>query len=155
MKNTLNSETWIVFMRPCGMNAIWSRVDLVHMQGEHLLGWSGAVVATGDDNGKTKLHRSGNVTEIGATSRAWRGRLASMLFLNPFVGRASGARVGALAGTMTDFEIDDRFNSDVGKASGRMRRRYACSFAMCRKARFSRGLKTIPERGGILRPRLR
>lgn len=88
---------------------------LVQLEKEYLVDLEDAVVAVRDAQGKVRLKQSVNLTAAGATSGVlsgaiW-GSLVGLLFLNPLAGMvlggAVGAGSGALAGSMTDFGIDD------------------------------------------------
>jgi uncharacterized membrane protein len=85
------------------------------LEKEYLIDLEDAVVAIRDSTGKVRLKQSVNLTSMGAArgglSGALWGSLVGLLFLNPLagmvVGGAFGAGSGALAGSMTDYGIDD------------------------------------------------
>jgi uncharacterized membrane protein len=88
---------------------------LVQLEKEYLVDLEDAVIAVRDAGGKVRLKQSVNLTAAGATSGGlsgaiW-GSLVGLLFLNPLAGMvlggAFGAGSGALAGSMTDYGIDD------------------------------------------------
>ena len=88
---------------------------LVQLEKEYLVDLEDAVIAVRDQQGKVRLKQSVNLTAAGAASGGlsgaiW-GSLVGLLFLNPLagmvVGGAFGAGSGALAGSMTDYGIDD------------------------------------------------
>ncbi|APO68922.1 hypothetical protein IE4872_CH03322 [Rhizobium gallicum] len=88
---------------------------LVQLEKEYLVDLEDAVVAVRDSSGKVRLKQSINLTAAGATSGGvsgalW-GSLVGLLFLNPLAGMvlggAFGAGSGALAGSITDYGIDD------------------------------------------------
>ena len=88
---------------------------LVQLEKEYLVDLEDAVIAVRDASGKVRLKQSVNLTAAGAASGGlsgalW-GTLVGLLFLNPLAGMvlggAFGAGSGALAGSMTDFGIDD------------------------------------------------
>jgi uncharacterized membrane protein len=88
---------------------------LVQLEKEYLVDLEDAVVAVRDPAGKVRLKQSVNLTATGAArgglSGALWGSLVGLLFLNPLAGMvlggAFGAGSGALAGSMTDYGIDD------------------------------------------------
>lgn len=88
---------------------------LVQLEKEYLVDLEDAVIAVRDPAGKVRLKQSVNLTAAGAASGGlsgalW-GSLVGLLFLNPLAGMvlggAFGAGSGALAGSMTDYGIDD------------------------------------------------
>jgi len=88
---------------------------LVQLEKEYLVDLEDAVIAVRDASGKVRLKQSVNLTATGAASGGlsgalW-GSLVGLLFLNPLaglvLGGAFGAGSGALAGSMTDYGIDD------------------------------------------------
>lgn len=88
---------------------------LVQLEKEYLVDLEDAVIAVRDASGKVRLKQSVNLTATGAASGGlsgalW-GTLVGLLFLNPLAGMvlggAFGAGSGALAGSMTDYGIDD------------------------------------------------
>ncbi|EJJ25012.1 DUF1269 domain-containing protein [Rhizobium sp. CF142] len=88
---------------------------LVQLEKEYLVDLEDAVIAVRDSAGKVRLKQSVNLTAAGAASGGlsgalW-GTLVGLLFLNPLAGMvlggAFGAGSGALAGSMTDYGIDD------------------------------------------------
>ncbi|MCA8887974.1 MAG: DUF1269 domain-containing protein [Parvularculaceae bacterium] len=92
------------------------RADLVQMQREYLLDLEDVVVVTKDEKGKIKIHQALNLTAAGAVSGGWWGLLVGLLFLNPLVGAAVGAGVGAVSGKFVDIGVDDKFMKDVGES---------------------------------------
>lgn len=88
---------------------------LVQLEKEYLVDLEDAVIAVRDASGKVRLKQSVNLTASGAASGGlsgalW-GSLVGLLFLNPLAGMvlggAFGAGSGALAGSMTDYGIND------------------------------------------------
>src|SRR5258707_5629350 len=88
---------------------------------EHLLDLDDAVCVTKDSSGEVDLHQVINLPGAGAArggvSGALWGGLIGLLFLQPIAGMAIGAAVGAgtgaLAGTVSDYGIDDKFVKDL------------------------------------------
>ncbi len=89
------------------------RTALVKMQREYLLEMEDAVVVTKDEAGKVQLHQAVNLTAAGAVGGGFWGTLIGMVFLNPLVGMAAGAGLGALSGKLTDLGISDKMIKDV------------------------------------------
>jgi uncharacterized membrane protein len=95
-------------------DAILNRLQ--QLQKEYLIDLEDAVVAVRDREGKVRLKQSmqpsaaGIATSGGLSGAVW-GSLVGLLFLNPLAGMvlggAIGASTGALAGSITDYGIDD------------------------------------------------
>jgi uncharacterized membrane protein len=95
-------------------DAILNRLQLLHK--EYLIDLEDAVVAVRDGAGKVRLKQSmqpstaGIATSGGLSGAVW-GSLVGLLFLNPLAGMvlggAIGASTGALAGSITDYGIND------------------------------------------------
>jgi len=90
------------------------RAALAKMQKQYLLDMEDAVVVTRDPDGKTKLHQAVSLTRAGAVGGGFWGMLIGLLFLNPLLGAAVGAGVGAISGYFTDLGIDDKWMRDIG-----------------------------------------
>jgi uncharacterized membrane protein len=93
-----------------------ARTKVLELQKEYLIELGDAVVAVRRDNGDVKLNQLVNTTAAGAASGGMWGALVGLLFLNPLVGAALGAGVGALSGRFTDVGIDDKFMKDAAAA---------------------------------------
>jgi uncharacterized membrane protein len=93
-----------------------ARTKVLELQKEYLVELGDAVVAVRRDNGDVKLNQLVNTTAAGAASGGMWGALVGLLFLNPLVGAALGAGVGALSGRFTDVGIDDKFMKDAAAA---------------------------------------
>jgi uncharacterized membrane protein len=93
-----------------------ARTKVLELQKEYLIEIGDAVVAVRRDNGDVKLNQLVNTTAAGAASGGMWGALVGLLFLNPLVGAALGAGVGALSGRFTDVGIDDKFMKDAAAA---------------------------------------
>lgn len=91
------------------------RKDLVAAQKEYLLRLEDAVVVTRPSTGEYQLHQATNLTATGALTGTFWGGLIGLLFLAPLAGAAIGAASGALAGSATDYGIDDDFIREIGK----------------------------------------
>ncbi|MDE1995981.1 MAG: DUF1269 domain-containing protein [Rhizobiaceae bacterium] len=88
---------------------------LAQLEKEYLVDLEDSVIAVRDASGKVRLKQSVNLTAAAAASGGlsgaiW-GTVVGLLFLNPLAGMvlggAFGAGSGALAGSMTDYGIDD------------------------------------------------
>ncbi|PZM07978.1 DUF1269 domain-containing protein [Rhizobium tubonense] len=88
---------------------------LQQLEKEYLIDLEDAVVAIRDNEGKVRLKQSLQLTAVGAASGGlsgaiW-GSIVGLLFLNPLAGMvlggAIGAGTGALAGSMSDYGIND------------------------------------------------
>ena len=92
------------------------------LEKEYLLDLEDAVVVVRDAAGKIHLQQSVNLEKVGASyglfSGGFWGALVGLLFLNPLAGFVAGSVVGAgtgaLAGSMTDYGIDDKFIKSLG-----------------------------------------
>lgn len=107
------------------------RARLVELQKEYLIEMGDVVVVTRDEKGKVHLHQAVNLTAAGAMGGGFWGMLIGMLFLNPLLGLAAGAGVGALSGYLSDIGINDAFMKQLGEelTSGS-----AALFVLVRKA---------------------
>jgi uncharacterized membrane protein len=95
-------------------SAFEMRGALTKMQNQYLLAMEDAVVVTRDPDGKTKLHQAVSLTSTGAIGGGFWGMLIGLLFLNPLLGAAVGAGVGAISGYFTDIGIDDKWMRNIG-----------------------------------------
>ncbi|SEI04256.1 DUF1269 domain-containing protein [Paracoccus alkenifer] len=91
------------------------RKDLGAAQKEYLLRLEDAVVVTRPSAGEYQLHQALNMTTTGALTGTFWGGLIGLLFLAPLAGAAIGAASGALAGSATDYGINDDFIREIGK----------------------------------------
>ena len=91
------------------------RQELVKAQDEYLVQLEDAVVVTRPTEGEYQLHQATNLTAAGALGGGFWGGLIGLLFLNPLLGVALGAGAGALAGSATDYGINDDFIREIGK----------------------------------------
>ena len=115
------------------------------MQKQHLLDLADAVIVTRDDQGKVRLQQSLNLTAAGAASGGMWGTLVGLLFLNPLVGLAIGAASGALAGSLQDYGINDRFMKDMGEE---LKPGTSALFVLVRQSTPDRVLPELRELGG-------
>lgn len=91
------------------------RKDLAAAQKEYLLRLEDAVVVTRPSAGEYQLHQAMNLTATGALTGTFWGGLIGLLFLAPLAGAAIGAASGALAGSATDYGINDDFIREIGR----------------------------------------
>ncbi|HEY7630292.1 MAG TPA: DUF1269 domain-containing protein [Thermoleophilaceae bacterium] len=89
--------------------------DLRALAGKEQIRLDDLVVVTRDDGGKIKLHQSANLTGAGVAGGALWGGLIGLIFFMPLLGMAIGAGTGALAGSMADYGVDDKFMKDLGE----------------------------------------
>ena len=130
------------------------RAALAKMQKEYLIEMEDAVVVTKDAKGKVKLHQAMNLTAAGAVSGGFWGLLIGLIFLNPLLGWAAGAGVGAVSGKLSDVGINDQMMKDMGASFTP-----GCSalFVLVRKATADKvldGLKEFAGKGTVLKTSL-
>lgn len=93
------------------------------LQKEYLIDLEDACVVEREKGGKVYLKQAVNLTRVGAaaggSSGALWGAIVGLLFLNPLAGLAigavTGAGVGALSGSLTDYGIRDDFIKKLGE----------------------------------------
>lgn len=121
------------------------RLQLMKLQKEYLVDLADAVVATKDKDGKVKLHQIYNLTAAGAASGGFWGTLIGLIFLSPLLGLAVGAASGAVAGTLTDVGIDDKFMKGIAE---NLKAGSSALFVLVRKATPDKVLAEIQGTGG-------
>jgi uncharacterized membrane protein len=99
---------------PTAAEAETVRRELVDIQREQLVSLEDAVVVERDGEGTVHLRQAVNLTTAGALGGGFWGALVGMLFLNPLLGGAVGAGIGAVSGHLTDLGINDDFLREVG-----------------------------------------
>lgn len=85
---------------------------LQDLQRDYLIDLQDAVIVRRNAQGKLHLQQSVNLTWAGASTGAFWGLLVGVLFAGPLglvVGGFGGAGLGALAGSQSDYGIDDEF----------------------------------------------
>ncbi|MGF1528908.1 MAG: DUF1269 domain-containing protein [Candidatus Competibacterales bacterium] len=92
------------------------RSALAKMQMEYLIEMEDAVVVTKDTDGKVQLHQAINLTAVGAVGGGFWGTLIGLIFLNPLLGAAAGAGVGAISGALSDIGIDNNMMKELGES---------------------------------------
>lgn len=86
------------------------------LENEYLIDLEDAVIAHRREDGKIKLTQSVDLTSMGAWSGALWGSLIGLLFTGPLgwlVAGSIGAGFGALAGSTSDYGIDDDFIKEL------------------------------------------
>jgi uncharacterized membrane protein len=121
------------------------RLKLRRLQRDYLIDLEDAVVAVKDAKGKVKLHQAINLTAAGAMSGGFWGTLIGMIFLNPLLGLAAGATMGAVSGALTDIGIDDNFMKEL---AGTMTPNSSVLFVLVRKATPDKVLEELKGTGG-------
>jgi uncharacterized membrane protein len=134
--------------------------DLTRLQKEYLIDVADAVVAIRQKDGKVQLKQSVNLVGAGATSGglsgAFWGTLVGLLFLNPLAGLAVGGVIGAgsgaLAGSLVDYGIDDKFIRSLAET---LQPETSALFVLVRKAQPEKILAELSHyRGRVLRSSL-
>lgn len=128
---------------------------LQRLQQEFLIEMEDAAYITREQNGKIKLHQTmpvpGLATSIGATRGTMWGGLIGLLFLQPLLGMAAGAVLGAaggaIAGKTADYGIPDRFMKDL---AGKLQPGTSMLFVLFRKITWDKVLPRISQYGGII-----
>jgi uncharacterized membrane protein len=92
------------------------RTALLKMQAQYLIEMEDSVVVTKDQKGKTRLDQIVNLTSAGAVGGGFWGMLIGMLFLNPLLGAAVGAGMGALSGKFNDIGLNDKMMKDLAQS---------------------------------------
>ena len=91
---------------------------LRQLENEYLIDLEDAVIVHRRKDGKVKLTQSIDLTSAGAWEGAFWGSLIGLMFTGPLgwlVVGGLGAGFGALAGSTSDYGIDDEFIKDVSK----------------------------------------
>jgi len=91
------------------------RRELVDIQREQLIALEDAVVVEHDGEGQVHLRQAINLTAAGALGGGFWGTLVGLLFLNPLLGAAVGAGVGAASVSLSDIGINDGFMRELGE----------------------------------------
>lgn len=121
------------------------RLRLRKLQRDYLIDLEDAVVAVKDAKGKVKLHQAINLTAAGAVSGGFWGTLIGLIFLNPLLGLAAGATVGAVSGALSDIGIDDNFMKELAAT---MTPNSSVLFVLVRKATPDKVLEELKGTGG-------
>jgi uncharacterized membrane protein len=128
---------------------------LQRLQQEFLIEMEDAAYVTRERDGKIKLHQTQPVarltTGIGASRGTIWGALIGLLFMQPLLGMAAGAMIGAasgaIAGKMADFGIPDQFMKDL---AGKLQPGTSMLFVLFRKVTWEKVLAQISQYGGTV-----
>jgi uncharacterized membrane protein len=90
--------------------------DLERLQKQGLITVLDAAKVVRRQDGKVKVRQAHNLVGGGALGGAFWGMLIGMLFFMPWMGLAVGSITGALAGSFSDYGIDDDFIKEVGNS---------------------------------------
>jgi uncharacterized membrane protein len=128
---------------------------LQRLQKEFLIDMEDAAYITREQDGKIKLHQTQPVvslaTGIGATRGTIWGALIGLLFMQPLLGMAAGAVLGAaggaMAGRMSDYGIPDQFMKDL---AGKLQPGTSMLFVLFRKVTWDKVLPHISQYGGTI-----
>lgn len=101
---------------PSEQQAEEARKTFFTLQKGYIVELGDAVVAVKTPDGSIKLNQLFSATAVGTASGAFWGALIGLIFLMPIPGAVLGAASGAVAGSLTDFGINDQFMKDVAKA---------------------------------------
>ena len=104
----------VVFAFDDDVTAYEMRATLAKMQKDYLIEMEDIVIVHKDQKEKVKLDQWFNLAGKGAVDGGFFGLLIGILFLNPVIGAAMGATVGALGGAAKDYGINDVFMKEVG-----------------------------------------
>lgn len=80
---------------------------------EYLLELQDDVIAEKRAGGSVKLHQAVHLTASGALEGGFLGTLVGLIFLNPLFGLVAGAGLGAAAGALADYGIDDSYMKEL------------------------------------------
>ena len=128
---------------------------LQRLQREFLIEMEDAAYITREQDGKIKLHQTvpivGAAAGLGASRGTLWGALIGLLFLQPLLGMATGAVLGAaggaLTGKMADYGIPDSFMKELGE---KLKPGTSILFVLFRKANWEKVLPHVSQYGGIV-----
>ncbi len=128
---------------------------LQRLQKDFLIDMEDAAYITREQDGKIKLHQTqpvvGLTTGIGVSRGTIWGGLIGLLFMQPLLGMAAGAMLGAasgaIAGRMADYGIPDQFMKDL---AGKLHPGTSMLFVLFRKATWEKVLPHISQYGGTV-----
>jgi uncharacterized membrane protein len=128
---------------------------LQRLQREFLIEMEDAAYVTREQDGKVKLHQTQPIlamaTGIGASRGSLWGALIGLLFLQPLLGMATGAVLGAAGGALTgrlaDYGIPDPFMKEL---AGKLQPGTSMLFVLFRKATWEKVLPEISQYGGTI-----
>ncbi len=137
----------VAIVYPNITTAVEVQKTLEQLQTEQLIDMEDVVHATRDAKGKIKLHHKGSSTGEGAAVGSLWGLLIGMLFLSPLFGLVVGAGTGAIAGSLSDYGIDDNFIKSLGD---KMQPNTSAIFVSVRSAVADKVVPEIAKYGGEL-----
>jgi len=140
-------STLVVVSYKDGSKAEAMRLKLLEMQQDYLVDLEDAVVAVKDAKGKVRLHQAVNLTTAGAVRGGFWGSLIGLIFLNPLLGMAVGAGMGAVSGALSDLGINDQFMKDL---AANMQPSSSILFVLVRKATPDKVLAELQGTGGTI-----
>ena len=140
-------STLVVVSYKDGSKAEAMRLKLLEMQQDYLVDLEDAVVAVKDAKGKVRLHQAVNLTTAGAVRGGFWGSLIGLIFLNPLLGMAVGAGMGAVSGALSDLGINDQFMKDL---AANMQPGSSILFVLVRKATPDKVLEELKGTGGTI-----
>ena len=128
---------------------------LQRLQKEFLIDMEDAAYITREKDGKIKLHQTqplvGMATGLGASRGTIWGGLIGLLFMQPLLGMAAGAVLGAAGGAMTgkmvDYGIPDQFMKDL---AGKLQPGTSMLFVLFRKVTWEKVLPHVSQYGGTV-----
>lgn len=128
---------------------------LQRLQREFLINMEDAAYVTREQDGTIKLHQTLPMVGMASGFGAWRGSiwgmLIGLLFLQPLLGMAAGAVLGAAGGAITgklsDFGIPDSFMKEL---AAKLQPGTSMLFVMFRKVTWEKVLPHIEQYGGTI-----
>lgn len=94
------------------------RNKLIDLQKAHLIQLADAAVAVRNPKGHLQIKQIVDLTAQGALGGAFWGMLGGMLFWLPLLGMAVGTLMGALAGSLGQYGIEESFITEVSSSIG-------------------------------------
>jgi len=128
---------------------------LQRLQKDFLIEMEDAAYVTREQDGKIKLHQTqpmvGMATGIGASRGTIWGGLIGLLFMQPLLGMAAGAVLGAasgaMAGKIADYGIPDPFMQELARE---LQPGTSMLFVLFRKNNWEKALPHISQYGGTV-----
>lgn len=130
-------------------------LQLRSLEKEYLLALEDAVIVTRDEKGRVRLQQSVDLAASGALSGGWWGMLVGLIIAGPLglvLTGIFGAAFGALAGSLQDYGIDDRFMSEIGH---KLKEGRSALFVLLQDATYDKVLDKIKDlRGEVIQTSL-
>lgn len=125
---------------------------LKRMQNEYLIELRDIAWVTKNQDGKMELHEGTRLIGVDVAGGALWSFLFGMFLFDPLAGMAAGAAIGALAGKLADYGIDDTWIKGVGNA---IQPGSSALFVMARNTNAERALPEMAKlEGTVLRTNL-